>query len=266
MNNLKKSIGKKLMDFFYICIMISFKANKNIEILIPAGWHEVNLDQAIALETETDPQKIVKILSGSDVENFEYIFTFLNWITEPIDMDHLQGSNELKLQNDTIILKEIKTYSWAQKILFNEMLKESDKTMMLKNVAGLISIYVYPIFSGEKFNYDDALKFSEKIKSCNFLESINFLKNILNQIEEILQAEKKIPSNPATPEMISAGVKMFDQLGIMSVVDMISGGDVTKYDQVLEIEYSVIYQKLLKIGITSVYEKKYKEILKDSKK
>jgi hypothetical protein len=48
----------------------------------------------------------------------------------------------------------------------------------------------------------------------------------------------------------------------MNTIDVIAGGKVWRYEDVLAIDYNTIFAKLLKMNISNKFETRYREVLK----
>lgn len=130
-----------------------------------------------------------------------------------------------------------------------------------KNIPGLM----------QEGKYDEAisLTLSEPVKETlnrDELERFRILIWIEKQYEKINQIEKSYLERPPEHKMLAAGIKSLDQLGIINTIDLLAGGDVTKWSEVEQLPYSKCFEKQLKLVIENDINKKLVEINKNQRK
>jgi len=212
---------------------------KYVTYFLPTSYEDMKLRHLVDYDKHVhDPNELISFLADipHKVEASE-LYPFLRFLSEPIDVDTF--SEDL----DCI---DLKREAWGKKVEAHQLLMQDQS---LRNIGTLIEIY-YPDF--------DALN-----KSLG--EVIPLYKAILKQIKEILEVEKHNLDNPPSAEQIRAGIEEFSKLGYFNTIDDLAGGDPIKYDAVLELEYIVIYNKLLKSKISSKFAERYSAILREKK-
>lgn len=76
------------------------------------------------------------------------------------------------------------------------------------------------------------------------------------EYDKINKVEQKYLTRQPDIKQIAAGIRNLDILGVTNVVDMLAGGDVTKWEQVKRLPYSVCFEKQLKNVLESDIQKK----------
>jgi hypothetical protein len=162
---------------------------------------------------------------------------FLVWLAEPLDVAIFKPDPDLF---------DIKRKTLGQKITAHNALKD-DATMF--GVEKVVKIY---------FPDSDPLNQPLSEVMPRYLA-------IVDQIEFILQVEKDRLDTTPTAEQIRAGVESFSELGYFNQIDDLAAALHLTYDAVLELEYIVAFQKLLRMKISTTFEKRYNEILREKK-
>lgn len=213
---------------------IPFKVKKET-FLLPIGWGELPFWKMSKLKDHNDsPNTLVKFLLDCPHEiEASAALPLLTWLSEPLELEAFEPSNEIG---------DIRRKTWGQKLEAVEALKH-DSTV--QGIANVVKIY------------------SEKdCEQLTLNELVPMYLEITNQLTEILKTEKATLEILPTPEQIRAGISEFEKLGIFSAIDDLAGGDPLKYDAVLQLEYSVVYSKLLKNKISHTFACRYEEVMK----
>jgi hypothetical protein len=83
------------------------------------------------------------------------------------------------------------------------------------------------------------------LKSKN-QERLLFLFWIQEQYKLINRLEEKMLTSSPTPEQVNAGIHTLNVLGDTNIIDVLSGGDVLKWDEVRAKPYATIFEKQLR--------------------
>lgn len=120
-----------------------------------------------------------------------------------------------------------------------------------------------------KFDEAISLTLSEAVKETlkrDELQRFRILIWIEKQYEKINVIEKRYLERPPEHKMLAAGIKSLDQLGIINTIDLLAGGDVTKWNDIEQLPYSKCFEKQLKLVIENDINKKLVEINKNQRK
>ncbi len=83
---------------------------------------------------------------------------------------------------------------------------------------------------------------------------------VTEEMQVVFEAERlKLHSKP-TQKQISAGIEEFDQLDDVPAIDSMAGGDLEKWDEVLEMPYGKIMRKMLLNKIQNEYNERYMKL------
>lgn len=101
----------------------------------------------------------------------------------------------------------------------------------------------------------------DKILSKCWIDIFGFIKFVVESIDKVNEHEKKLAYEPDQEE-IQAGIEMYNQFGHYSTIDRLAGGDPLKYESIGEMEYAVIFVKLMLNKTDTQYAKNYQRAIK----
>jgi hypothetical protein len=59
----------------------------------------------------------------------------------------------------------------------------------------------------------------------------------------------------------AAGIKNFEPFGVINTVNSLAGGDVLKWESIMQLPYEKYFTKLLLNKVESEYQKKYQKLM-----
>lgn len=215
------------------------KFKKSITYYLPSGYEDLTLEKYLGYANHIQtPEHLVSYLMGAPLNiDASNITPYLYWLGEPLDLEQFTPAKNLI---------DIKRQTYGQKIEAHNILKE-DTT--LRSAAELIQVY-YPLMNPKRMKLGVVLP---------------IYLGLVEQLREILTVEKSTLETPPNPEQMRAGISEFEKLGYFNSIDDLAGGDPLKYDTVLQVEYIVIYQKLLRNKISANFGERYSAILREKK-
>ena len=223
--------------------MIPIKVKKNRfsrgeTYYLPSRYEEITLDQYLVVKHHAESVgDLIAFLSKCphklDGEAFAPV---LSWLTEPLDIKNFEPDP---------LLFDLKRKTYGQKLVACDALRK-DPTMF--GVAAVVDVY----FPGQKSSRQPL-----GVTLPRYLA-------IVEQLEKILRVEQGNLRTEPTPEQLRAGISEFDKLGNFNQIDDLAMQLRMTYDDVLALEYIVVYQKLLKNKISSNFEKRYRAIIKQT--
>lgn len=86
------------------------------------------------------------------------------------------------------------------------------------------------------------------------------------EFEKINKVEAKYLERHPDHKLLAAGIRSLDILGVTNTIDALAGGDVTKWDEVRRLPYSVCFDKQLKNVLEAEIQKKMIEQAKNEQK
>ncbi len=105
-----------------------------------------------------------------------------------------------------------------------------------------------------------------KIKQSETPEIISFILWLKDEFEKIQQLEQAHLSNQPDPDMIAAGVQELNELGEINIIDSLAGGDILKWEQIEQLPYHKVFDKLKKDMVENKINKAYHKIISSKKK
>lgn len=123
------------------------------------------------------------------------------------------------------------------------------------------------LFNEEKYNEAlyEILKDTKKnvtftkVKRADNFKKYAFLLWIQDQYEVIKNLELSYLSSPPDMKLLNAGIRDLDILGDIATIDNLAAGDILKWSQIIELPYSMIFDKQLKNTIEHRISKKMNE-------
>lgn len=214
--------------------MIPVKVNGK-KVLLPSRWGEVRLGDYLSLSGGSSLSDALQLFAGAagEVLTDPALLSMMRWLYEPLSIEDFVPDAGVDLLRAT----------YGQKIEACQLLEKDDT---LASAEALIQIY-YPEMECSSRPLDQVLP---------------IYLGIVEQLQNILNTEKANLHVPPTAEQIRAGVSAFNELSYFNQIDDLAGGDPTKYDTILSLEYIVIYQKLRRNTISAIFEQRLSAVFK----
>jgi len=251
--------------------MIKAKTNSGKSLNIPNVWSDISVyTYSEVLKNSDNQTKILSLLTGlteSEVEKLDVgsrnlIVSTCSFIQRNFDPSEWIIPEKVKVNYTSIDPRiDIKTKTFGQKIELHSFLSEKDIDIIQK-ILTTIEIYFQPILTSKP--YDPDLSEAHKYmiaRAINLPDAFAIQQNYTKQLFDILETEATQLKKKPTQEQLRAGIDMFNEFGVMNIVDTLAGGDVLKYEDILNLEYNVVFLKLRKSLVESIYQENYKQIL-----
>lgn len=225
--------------------MIKAKIKKQ-EYNIKNSWNDLTFQDYLDVNKIEDDANTLSFLSGIDIETLNKLDE-LSLEKLLFCLDFLKETPEQEYD-----CKNIRQETFGQKILLQDSLKDTEK---LPAIA--LAIYEY-----DYENLSDSLL---EVLKLPFTEVYCKGLNYLEQFKEIAEAEAIHLKSTTTNEQLQAGVKMFDEFGVMNTIDSLANGNILNYDKVLKIDYNTVFIKLKMLKFASQYKENYSKIMNRKK-
>ncbi len=167
---------------------------------------------------------------------------------------NILSENEIK---DLMVLSKLVKESTDLKpfvqLKFGEVLE-------LKALArnGVDDAFIIKLFEFQNME----VKKLEKWNIKKFFGAVNFIEN---QFKYLGKLEQKLDTEIEN-DLIVAGIDELNKFGDLNVIDALAGGDILKWQQVLELTYEDVYNKLLKTKTEEDIRKRLEVIYKSKSK
>ena len=132
---------------------------------------------------------------------------------------------------------------WKWIIKIRQNLQEQNFKSVQEIIQG-----VFPIQTDEQFF------------NCSVFDVFAAYAWIVEEIISIYEVEKDKLHKKPNQKQISAGIEEFDQLDDVPSIDDIAGGDLTRWDEVLEMPYGKVLRKRLLSKIQADYNERYSKL------
>lgn len=104
------------------------------------------------------------------------------------------------------------------------------------------------------------IRTDEQFFSCSVFDVFAAYAWIVEEVQNLYEVEKQKLFKKPTNKQISAGIEEFEQLDDIPVIDLLAGGDVSKWDDVLELPYGQVLRKMLLNKIQGDYNERYSKM------
>lgn len=256
--------------------MIKAKLSIGKSIQIPNVWSDLTVHQYSEILKCTDDQiKLISRLTGIDekdvgsldVRSVETIIHCCSFIQSDFNPSEWTIPKKIIIEGIEINPDfDIKTKTFGQKIAFQMAVAEKGIDI-IDNVLTILDIYFQPILTSKPFDPDESEKFKTLISEhLSLTDAFAISQNYRKQLSDIVEREQTSLNKKPTVEQMRAGISMFDEFGVMNIVDTLAGGDVLKYDAILNLEYNTVFLKLRKSNVESIYQENYSKILAQKNK
>lgn len=239
--------------------MLHLKANE-IKFTFPQYWGEVTLKQWRSIQQNPeDLQHIASVLSGLNVDQsiLSQLMPFMSFMEAPFDANDWKIPEAITLGEKTVKVDvNIWNETWGQKILMHTIVKPEE-------VDKAIALYLQPRYTGNKFDYKEAMDMLPVINNLKLSEVYPVANFFFKQVHDAIEKEKKELATKPTSEQVRAGINMFDQFGINNTIDSMAHGDALKYEQVLKLQYSVVFLKLKRTKVETKFKNNYQKIMNE---
>ena len=103
------------------------------------------------------------------------------------------------------------------------------------------------------------------VKKISDKEKISLTLWLIDELEAIGSLEQNYLSSQPEPELIASGIDELNVFGELNIIDSLAGGDILKWEQVKQLPYHSIFDKLRKDNIERKINKNYNKIISKKK-
>lgn len=103
------------------------------------------------------------------------------------------------------------------------------------------------------------------VKKITDKEKISLTLWLIDELEAIGNLEQNYLSSQPEPELIASGIDELNVFGELNIIDSLAGGDILKWEQVKQLPYHSIFDKLRKDNIERKINKNYNKIISKKK-
>ena len=249
--------------------MIEFSTpNKTIQV--KSSYFDLTCSEyAQILEKSEDAVFVFSILTGIPIDelityDLTNVVDFVSFIIdeparklEPLDFITIDGVDH----TDIDIFED----TWARKITADELIRVSKiegqpDQYMVADLVQLVAIYTTP--QGKRFSEFKVEATRKILEQMPVAEVYPFGLHLEQQLIRINEIERKRLKPDHTAEQLKAGIQMFNEIGVFCTIDMIAQGNLLNHDKVLNLPFSLIFNKLLLSNISSKFDRRLNEVLK----
>jgi hypothetical protein len=171
-----------------------------------------------------------------------------------IELNPISVSQYLELEDKS-------EFDFAMKFafVFTEPIDEYKIGDIMEQPFGWVKDFQYEIEQGLSFaKLIDLVSETGKIKDIGkepldkFMRFANYL---ITSIQQIVEVENESLAYEPDPDEVEAGMDKFNGLGVYLQIRSLTGGDVTKFDQVRQLPYSLCFTEMYTAKQMSDYQK-----------
>ena len=241
--------------------MIPFKT-KDFTFSIPSSFDDLKMnDLKFIKENLEDNEKIIERLTGLKINtllkiDLDKIIQTLDFINEPLK--EIEESNLIKIDDKYYLLPEdITLKTWYQQI-------EAFKAYKNGDLNTVVAVYLEPLIRGKKKPKPKKTKeLSKKLDKLTVQEFFGAFNYLEKQILLLSERIKNMPQPKITPEQIEAGAESFNVLGDFNTIDDMAITYAKTHEEILLWPYSIIFNKLYRNNLNSIFESKYSNIMRN---
>jgi len=247
---------------------------KDDEYHVPTKWSEITYRQYVDMNETDSDMEVVSIASGIPAEIIEAVddeqlykvVLLLGFLNVPFSIEGRTAPEEILVGKKKIkLVKDIREKTFGQKIYFGEIVKQRE-TSLIPLLTEIVSIYTQPYFDDSKFDMDKAEELIPLLEDVFFVDLYSTAISYLDQLKKILDDEAATLTAKPDQDQITAGVDMFQQFGVMNTVKALANNDVTKYAEVLEIEYNTVFVHMRMNKVQNDFNDNYSKVLEQKRK
>lgn len=171
-----------------------------------------------------------------------------------IELTSISVAQYLELEDKT-------EYDFAMKFafVFKEPVDEYGIGDMMEQPFGYVKDFQYEIEQGLSFaKLIDLVTETKKIKNIGkepLDKLMRFANYLITSIEQIVEVENESLAYEPDPDEIEAGMDKFNGLGVYLQIRSLTNGDITKFDQVRKLPYSLCFTEMYTAKQMSDYQK-----------
>jgi len=247
---------------------------KHDEYHIPTRWSDLTYHQYINYSKLEDEHEILSLLSGIPIETIKQteddqlqkLVLLLGFLKVKFEPQEYDAPESIEIAGKKVdLIADIKEKSFGQKVYFHEVAKEHTEDFVA-GIPELVSVYAQPDFDGAKFDINAAVKMMPLLEHVFFVDLYATAICYIKQMKKILEEEAEELSSTPDAEQEMAGVGMFKRFGIMNTIKALANNDVTKYAEVLEIEYNTIFTHMRMNKVQNDFNDNYRKVLEQKAK
>lgn len=240
--------------------MITFKI-KDLKksITIPTSYSDISVNQLNEIiDNRNNEEKLIHLLTGLSVAEaafiqFDIISEYLSFLDE--SPYKLESDNFIQLDQERVFLipENIGSGSYGSKIMALKSYRENKPLR-------LVSVYLQPKIDKGPLNIERLEEVERELSELKVSQVYPLINHVAAELKRWTEIEKKVLSSQPTPEQIRAGIDMFNQLGEFNSIDMLAQGKPWRYNEILNLDYSTIFNKLLKINLSATFERNLNDL------
>lgn len=253
--------------------MIKLK-DKDNSFNLPTGWGEVTYNQWKLLQDEKDELKIVSILSGIPLEMVKRlgnktlyrIVNIIQFVNTEMDLDSYTIPKILKVKRREInYIEDITEATFGQKIYLQQIVNDSGGDI-LSIIHDVVLVYSQPFIDKSNFDINRLEQLKDFFNDVFLVDLYSTAFGYITQLKDIVTSEANNLRSPPNSDQLAAGVDMFDEFGVMNTVKALAGGDILKFEEVLKIEYNIVFLHMKMNKVQNVFNENYRKVLDQKRK
>ncbi len=255
-----------------------FARKVKTKMSIASNWGDIKYKQWKQLQETEDDMEIAAILSGMPIETIKQlsesglhkVISILSFVRNPMLLNKYTAPNKIVINNRLSIplVEDITEKTWGQKLYLHQVLQDNDENLTAV-LPEIILSYAQPFIDNSKFNLDRVEQLTKRFDDLIFVDLYSTAMNYVQQLKAIIKNEvDTLDSNP-TSDQINAGIKMFQEYGVMNTVKAACGGGAnwpSKIDDVMNWEYNIALLSMQMSKTQGIFDENYRKVLKRKQK
>jgi len=228
-------------------------------------WDKIPVPETLAI--------VESIVPMSELSGFRMITKWIDAIRGRITIMRMRVHEKVMT-----VPTDLELESFGKKIVYDQLLKDAilieegkgkkikgkkqDKVTadMARIIPYGVAVYFAQKFSGKEFDEDLVDELFPKIIDLPITIVYPIGNFFFKDIQRIWKLDKVRLDSDIDIDEQQAGLKELDVFGVFKTIDSLAGGDILKYDEVLQQEYSTIVVKLTYEKAVAKYRERLMEI------
>lgn len=228
-------------------------------IQVKTDWHDITVAEYFAMQGKSDSE-VITMLTGIPIEAQTALEeTTALYLAELLSGFQVlpDGDYDLNIEYDTIGQLE------TARSFMRKLAKQYPDNYRLH-----ILPYLYGLYKAERVNglwhNKTCMELAEKAKGLPVSEVLPFAKHILEEIDRINEADRKMNEQEPDPDAIDAGIEELDKFGFYPVLNALTNGDILKQEEVLQLTVVKVRTHLQFLKTTAEIQKNLQELKKEA--
>lgn len=222
---------------------------------VKTDWQDITLAEYIDMQGKSETE-ILTILSGLDAATLAALDgTTLHYLSELLTGLQALPNDSFDLNIEYETIGQLET----AKSFLKRLYKQNPDTYKLEVLPILYGLYKAGKVNGQ-WNNAACMALAEKAKLLPVSEVLPFAMHIIEEINRVVEKEKRLADDEVDPDMEEAGAGELERFGFYPTLNALTGGDLLKQEEVLQLSVIKVHTHLHFLKTSAEIQKNLSEI------